>query len=691
MSKTQAIKPIPFSPFKYKLSLPVLLLFLFSSIGLKAQSTKILQLKDQLREALKSDTAKINILNKLSWEYHRIDVQSSFDYAQEALDLSNKIEYKKGSSRALNLLGIAYAFKGENDKSFEVNQEALSLAKEINDSFLLSACYNDLGILYDSNKKDREKALEYYHEALRYSTEETSLKFFTLMNLSILYDDQGNEKQSDHYLMEAINEGKTKRDTQAILSTNSYMGYYYENKEQIDSALHYYNIALDLAESSGDLYSVASLNSNIGYIYGEKKLFELAKNHLEISLNLFKEMGNQLQMHYALLNLSENYNKAEDFQQAIIYGEQGLQLCQDVGDSSSLVHYNEILAEAYAGAGNFEKAYKLQKKVAEEKDTMHKEEQERVIAEIETSYKVEQQEKENEILKAKRDENEAQLRLQRLWLWGSWILAILAIAFLVVLFNLFRERRRYSMELQAQVEEKTASLSTAVEELKATNEELERFTFIASHDLKEPIRNIVSFSNLLKREVGEDNQNSQEYIGFITKSARHLYALISDVLEFSRINKEEIPTEPVDVNQIIKNIEEEIQIGRGQERNIKIQYEIMPTIQTSGSHFYLIMKNLIENGIKYNQNDTAKITISYKDQNGFHYFSVKDNGIGIPAKFQEKIFGMFTRLHTKQEYKGTGMGLAICRKILMRLKGDISLDSKTDEGSIFTFYIPKHS
>jgi signal transduction histidine kinase len=690
LNKTQAIKPLTFSLFKYKLSLTVLSLLLFSVIHLKGQSTKIVQLKDQLREALKSDTSKINILNKLSWEYHRIDVQTSFDYAQEALDLSKKIEYKKGWSRALNLQGIAYAFKGEFGQSFEVNQKALSLAKEINDSFLLSACYNDLGILYDSNKKDREKALESYHEALRYSTSKTSLKFFTLMNLSILYNDQGNEKQSDHYLMEAIKEGKTKRDTQAILSTNSYLGYFYENKEQLDSALNYYNIALNLAESSGDLYSVAALNSDIGYIYGEKKLFELAKNHLDISLELYEEMGNQLQMHYTLLTLSENYNKAENYAQAIEYGEKGFQLCMDVGDSSSLVHYHEILAEAYAGAGDFEKAYQLQKKVADERDTIHKEEQERVIAEIETSFKVEQQEKENEILKAKKDENEARLRFQSLWLWGSWVVAILAIALLIVLYNLFRARRRYSMELQAQVEEKTASLSTAVEELKATNEELERFTFIASHDLKEPIRNIVSFSNLLKNEVGEDNQNSQEYIDFITKSARHLYALISDVLEFSRINKEEIPTELVDVNQIIKNIEEEILISREQEKEIQIHYESMPSIQTSGSHFYLIMKNLIENGVKYNQNSPATIHICYKEENGYHYFSVKDNGIGIPEQFHEKIFGMFKRLHTKQEFKGTGMGLAICRKILMRLKGDISLESHANEGSTFTFHIPKH-
>lgn len=678
LAKKHFIKPILFL---------LLALWILPSKGL-AQSAKITALNKKLLQ-LTADTNKINILNELSWEYHRIDIDKAAEIAEEARDLAEKVDYKKGLSRALNLLGIVHSFKGEEIKAQQANENALKLAYEIQDSFLISACSNDLGIIYSESPNTQDKALKLYQDALKYGPTGENLNFFTLMNICIFYSELGNEATSEKYLLEAITEADKYKDTLSLISVNEYLGYYYNNKEVLDTALAYYNRALELAVQSGDRYSEAGFLSNIGAIYNQKNFLELAKDQHIKSVQIWNEMGNSQSLAFALLGLTETYIKLKEYSNAIQTGEEGLELAQMVHSQSACMSYFELLAQAHGESENFQQAFYYQKNYGEKRDSLSHQEQQTIIAEIEAKYQLDKQAKENEILKFRQEQNEAKLKYQNLWRIGSIIVISLGIALLSILFYLFQQKRRLSDQLELEVAEKTASLLKANENLQATNEELERFTFIASHDLKEPIRNIVSFSSILGKSLPAQDKDVQENLQFITKSAKHLYALISDVLEFSRINKEEFPKELVDVNEIVQNIEQTLQVANTEEKTISIKHNGLPHIQTSSTHLYLIMKNLIENGIKYNSNENTLIEIKHTENGDYHWFHIKDNGIGIPEEFHQKIFNMFTRLHPRSDYEGTGMGLAICMKILARLKGRITLESIPNQGSTFSFSLPK--
>ncbi len=228
-------------------------------------------------------------------------------------------------------------------------------------------------------------------------------------------------------------------------------------------------------------------------------------------------------------------------------------------------------------------------------------------------------------------------------------------------------------------------------ELKEKNQELERFAFIASHDLKSPVRNIVSFLGLVKRKIKKhQDQDLEHYIDITIRSARQMYYLVEDVLEFSRLNKNsELHLEVVDscelINLAIQNLDDIIK-----EKNAVISLHELPSnINVDPNKIIQLFQNLIENGLKYNVQEQPEINITYSNSGDYHMFSVRDNGIGIDKNYQDSIFEMFKRLHNSEEFEGTGIGLAVCKKIAQLHHGKIWVDSTPGQGSAFQFEIEK--
>lgn len=231
-------------------------------------------------------------------------------------------------------------------------------------------------------------------------------------------------------------------------------------------------------------------------------------------------------------------------------------------------------------------------------------------------------------------------------------------------------------------------LKKAKNDLEASNNELEQFACIASHDLQEPLRMVSSFTQLLASEYKDKlDNNAQEYINFAVDGAKRMQNLISDLLEYSRVGRTGKSFERVDCNMALKaaitNLTNVIK-----ESNAEVTYDPLPTV--SGETFRLIQlfQNLIGNAIKYRSDISPKVHISAKQKDNEWTFSVRDNGIGIDAKHEEKIFVIFQRLHSREKYSGTGIGLALCKKIVEQHKGKIRVESKIGEGSTFYFTIP---
>lgn len=259
----------------------------------------------------------------------------------------------------------------------------------------------------------------------------------------------------------------------------------------------------------------------------------------------------------------------------------------------------------------------------------------------------------------------------------------LAVSLMITYF--FHENQKYEEE-QAQL---MKSLKTSNAALQKANIELERFAYIASHDLKTPIRNISSFLGLAERDLEKGKYDDlHTYFRFARAGARQMNTLVEDILDFSRLNNpDEHQIESTDLNKLLMDCTKQLRGTYGNEFEVKLQD--LPTIQTSPNLLSILCMNLLDNAIKYNTTGHPVIEVSASALSAKWVIAFKDNGIGIPAEFQEKVFDMFQRLHPPDQYSGTGIGLAMCRKVAERLGGTITLQSQPGKGSTFLVALPK--
>jgi signal transduction histidine kinase len=227
--------------------------------------------------------------------------------------------------------------------------------------------------------------------------------------------------------------------------------------------------------------------------------------------------------------------------------------------------------------------------------------------------------------------------------------------------------------------------------LEKANGELERFAHIASHDLKSPLRNVVSFLNLIERKIAKKDYDSVgEYLQFAKKGGEQMNQLVDDILQFSTIKSDvEIPTETVDLNEVFEVVKHQFYAFL-EDKNATISSSKLPTIVVNKLLISILFQNLIENGLKYNNNIQPKVIVEYVESANTFTLNFIDNGIGIASDYHEKIFNLFTRLHANDAYQGTGLGLSICKKIVEQMGATISVYSELNEGATFSVLFNKN-
>ncbi|HEY9659668.1 MAG TPA: ATP-binding protein [Allocoleopsis sp.] len=250
-------------------------------------------------------------------------------------------------------------------------------------------------------------------------------------------------------------------------------------------------------------------------------------------------------------------------------------------------------------------------------------------------------------------------------------------------------------ELEQRVEARTAELTQATEqlqllnqELQRSNQELEEFAYVASHDLQEPLRAVTGYTQLLMSEYGDRfDDTSRSYAEFVIDGAKRMQQLIQDLLAYSRVGTRGKEFAETDCNTVLQEVLRNLQMAIA-ESNAEIVIESLPILSADQNQLGQLFQNLIANAIKFCKEEYPKVQIRVTQRETDYLFEVTDNGIGIKPQYLERVFEVFKRLHTRREYPGTGIGLAICKKIVMRHNGQIWAESTPGVGTTFYFTIP---
>jgi signal transduction histidine kinase len=249
----------------------------------------------------------------------------------------------------------------------------------------------------------------------------------------------------------------------------------------------------------------------------------------------------------------------------------------------------------------------------------------------------------------------------------------------------YEEIRRYAGELERRVDERTA-------ELRRSNADLEQFAYMAAHDLQEPLRKVIGYTELLaKRYQGRLDADADQFIAYAADGARRMRTLIQDLLTYSRVTMRPRQLAPADCADVLRQVLQHLESAI-EEQDAAITYGSLPLVQADRGQLVMLFQNLIGNALKFRGEAPPRVHISAARSDAAHrpewVFTVRDNGIGIAPHYADRIFGIFQRLHSHAQYPGTGIGLALCKKIVEQYGGRVWVESQVQQGAAFYFTLP---
>ena len=261
-----------------------------------------------------------------------------------------------------------------------------------------------------------------------------------------------------------------------------------------------------------------------------------------------------------------------------------------------------------------------------------------------------------------------------------------------LIIKTLQEKQEELTRQKAEITRQAQSLKEAEEKLISSNQQLEQFAYAASHDLKEPLRMINMYTQLTRKKLTAYlDQDTREYMAFVTDGVVRMERLLTDLLEYSRLGRNKQEGRDANLNDVLQIVISNLMAAM-KETDAAILSNQLPVIKASATEMIRLFQNLISNSIKFRQKGVKPVVeITCQSQNGSYVFQFHDNGIGIPEEHRSKVFNLFERLHSIRDYEGTGIGLASCKKIVNHLGGEIWIEPGGKEGTTFCFSIPRQA
>lgn len=712
----------------FRLSLLLTLFACLLSSATKAQKTNIDSLQQLLKTELEANN-EIEILTVLGLEYLGINPAEGRYFLSRAIHLAREnafedleinayealvpiiystnpdsahrlneriLAYRErhkdtiGILKIINYQGIMFFEEGQHDLSLETFNKGLALGDKYIDIKAriytnMSQAQVDLGY-FSEGIENYFKALEIYEQ-----DDNAFGKGLTYNNIGIAYFSQKDFENALLYYQKSLEAyGETNNELYA-LSTRTYLANTFLALGQTDKAGKAYEEVLSRAAKLGDEKAIIKAKSDLVFFYSKNRpeKIELIEDLLaELAQN--KSLMTPFDLRQFHLAKLARYQKNEQYSLAIRELEEVQKLDLSVQDFSSTYEDLKLAADLYQKTGRYQEAYQylVAYKTINDSLVNQKNLAEIKLKEAELRYDQENKVRE-ESFRAEQALAQKNIRLRNAIAIGLVIALILVIGWGTTIYRANRQGKQYAAQLEMDVFDRTKELQKVNRNLEQVNYELRTFSYIASHDIKEPIRGIGAHASLIKNHLSEELQAGlQANFDIINLSTERLYNLVEDFTSYTSMSHNEVvKLEPVNLTQLVANVIENFGDSLKKYPG-KIMVSDLPVINSSSSLLYTSLKNLIENGLKFNNAPNPTVKVSYQSNEQNHMLIVADNGIGIDPAYRGEIFGMFKRLDSIGEYEGSGIGLAIVRLSVEKLNGDITVENNEGQGSRFIISMP---
>jgi len=615
----------------------------------------------------------------LLFEYHQQE-DSAESYQYKALHYAQQIEDEEKRDTRWILSALDLAILNDQKRDYEAAydwfQKTLERAKTAGRSDMELYCYYGIGEIYE-NVYDYSEAINWYYKALQSSKKEKNIKGIVsaLHTIGKIHMRTGYDTLAKESFKEALEVIKANPSEK----TNLWLGEHYLDAGQLrfenqrwDEAMDYFLKAIAQFKKVSDPYQLTLAYMKASQASLKKDMTELAFDYITEAVN-----GKQYLLEEELAELlnivGSIYFQQKNANEAISFFNQSLDVSQPKDIHLEAKQSYMGLYKSHQFQGKYQQALSYFEKYAQVDSLLTADLKSKNIAEMQFKYKMEEKEEEIKAL---------QERERRFLYFG--VVGVL-LAMLGIMFYLYRVRVNNNKLLRNKNEE----IGEQFRRLKESHNALEQFAFVAAHDLKEPLRTIGGYSSLMRRRKNNmSEEESNEYLSFMSEAAKRLSNLLDDLLVYSVVSKElpeQKPVELVDVvKQSITNIENEINDA---EAIIEYQNIDLPRVKIKEGHFVQLFEELISNGVKFNENKPI-VKIGTERTNEHFIIKVTDNGIGMNEEYKEKVFNIFHRLNRQTDDDGTGVGLTLAKNIVEKYEGQIDFKSKENQGTIIEMKFP---
>ena len=660
-----------------------------------AQNTQEQQVDSLLKviALTKEDTLKAKVYRRLTQMLAYNDYERSLQFAEAAIEHSRKAKDKKGETDGLsNLFNVHYLWGIPMDSLLMDLKNLEDHVRSIGDSVGMIKVY-DKYALYYSRTGQIDQELEYELKNLqliRTYLKEPEAEARCLTNIGVSFNVMEQLDKAVEYFNRSL--ALNPENAHIKAKTHFQLGAVYFKLNQLDSSKVYFDRARTFFESENNLLEIVKVEISVGRIHDALEQFEKAELNYRKAFQLAKENDIKILLAETYAAFASHYYARKSYKQVIEYGEQYLEEIAINQNYFVQAEYLEMLHDSYAKLGKYKEAYMVRDSLAALKDSIKTADHLEQLMELEAKFQVEEEKNKNQLLAAENLIARNNLRLTQLIAAGLLIALLLAGGWGYSIFRARQREKEYNQKLEATVKERTFELSTSNKNLQQANYELRIFNYIASHDIKEPIRNISSYVSLIQKRLPLDiKETLNDYFDFVKHSTVQLYTLIEDFARYTSLSKgEKVQLQPVDLQELVDHVTQTLE-PKIKEYSAQIIYQKLPIIHSNQSLLFSALKSLIENGLKFNTSLTPTVEISCNSTASHHEIIITDNGVGIDAEHQDKAFEMFKRLHNKEQFdnQGSGIGLAIVKLIADKLEGEIHVKSTIGEGSTFVLTLPR--